>query len=287
MGIPSIMTPAKKDRSVFLIDANGQNRRKLINQAIDFYWCPDGNSLLYSWQNYVPPEVAELAGRPFRDPGYEWHVVDIASGRDDILIPAPKFCGRFLCWADRRHPLFESMSAFALFLMTFDLDTKKTNEIVMRTSGYGHFEGAATSPGGRTVLSISPPLLSGRTAGDIYELTSAFQLGRHLVSIRDGEAECLMWNGDREVFFSQQIVIPSIYKYDLDAGRKQLVLQGSGDEGLHLKGLLEGSGLIVLDEGRTRSPRYMLEVRQLDGSRPIPLISGEKQPGYYGWVSTS
>jgi hypothetical protein len=77
----------------------------------------------------------------------------------------------------------------------------------------------------------------------------------------------------------------SIHRYDLRTGREHNVLMSDGTEIYRLMGLLPGKALIVLNEsGLAGRPRYILESRRLDGTRPARLYEGYARPFFIGWV---
>jgi hypothetical protein len=290
----AFISPSQGDNSVYLIDGEGQNKRKLFDNAYAFDWSPTGKKIVYSVLHRTEQSDG-FVGRPSWDPGFEWRVFDTQTGENELIASPQDRLQRFGAWIDHNHIIFISNSTSALYLLVLDLNTKRAAENKL-LDGYRQITNiSANTETGRTVVSILPELLSGKQACDIYELTSSWRLGRRLVAIRNGESTGLAWNGNDEIFFStlrfggklqragyQRSL--SVSKYNIISRRNQPVLNDVGKGAYRVEGTVEGKALIVSVENVNKSPRYVLQARRLDGSHPVPLISSEKGVAFIGWL---
>jgi hypothetical protein len=290
----AFMCHSQGDTSVYLIDAEGQNKRKLFDNADAFDWSPDGKKIVYS----VLPRSEEsngFVGRPSWDPGFEWRICDTQTGESELISSPQDRIQKEGAWIEENHIIIISNSTAALYLLVLDLSTIRTTENKL-LDGFRQITNiSANTTTGRTIVSILPDLLTGKQACDIYELTSSWGLGRRLVAIRNGESTGLAWNGNDEILFSTLILgqklaragyhrVLSVSKYNLISKRNEPVLKDVGTEGYRVEGTVAGKALVVSAENVRQSPRYVLQVRRLDGSHPVPLVSSEKGVAFIGWL---
>lgn len=288
----AFMCPSRGDTSVYLIDAQGQNKRKLFDNTESFDWSPDGKKIVYSLAHRT--ESNPLAGRPLWDPGFEWRIFDTQTGESELIGSPPDHLQTLGAWVDDKRIIFISNSVDALYLMVLDVSTKLTvaNKLM---DGDRHIWGISTNANtGRTIVSILPGLFSKRVC-DIYELTSSWRLGRHLVAIHNGESTGLAWNGNNEILFSTLRLgskwtgtgyprALSVRKYNLTTRRNEPVLNDVGKAAYRVEGIVEGKALIVSVENVSQSTHLVLQARRLDGSHPVPLVSSEKGVAWIGWL---
>lgn len=293
------MTPVNQAHvPVFVVNRNGQRKRKILDKAENFYWTPDGEKIIFSLLPRGTPGKDRI-GRSASAPGYEWYARNLETGKIDLIASPSDNFHSFGWWASVHHAIFMNPSLGELWLFLFDLN-KRTTMPVKLIVGTRHFREISASPDrSRTVLIL--PDRGVNESCDVYELTSEWQLGSHLVGSPDYRCERLAWNGNDEIFYgkstgpkgkistrevseSGHYLLLSLYKYDFKTRKEEAVLKSTGKEVYRLLGVLNGNGLVVSNESSARTPRYILELRKLDGTGPVVLFSSENEMLFIGWL---
>ncbi|BCX15034.1 MAG: hypothetical protein KatS3mg088_717 [Patescibacteria group bacterium] len=79
------------------------------------------------------------------------------------------------------------------------------------------------------------------------------------------------------MYFFPCINIISILEKDVP------VLKSDGKEVYRFQDVLENQGFVVSNESNKRVPKYILEMRKLDGSSPQQLFTSDKEMLFIGW----
>jgi dipeptidyl aminopeptidase/acylaminoacyl peptidase len=179
----AVSTPGSGYSAVYEMDADGRNKRKLVDRAVDFHWSPDGKKIIYL-KNLPPhPPDNPLAGGPIDDPSYEWRLLDLQSAKDDLLTGQQDACGEFRCWTSADYVLFNGTGASANYqsVTVLELATRKLevhNEwrvLANRTTTVDEHRGLVFAP------------LRGLKQQGLYELTPEARLGPPVpLTLRDG-----------------------------------------------------------------------------------------------------
>ena len=74
-----------------------------------------------------------------------------------------------------------------------------------------------------------------------------------------------------------------MYTYNFNTGKDELVLKSDGKEVYRFQNVLENRGFVVSNESNKRTPRYILEMRELDGSSPRELFASDNEMLFIGW----
>ena len=287
---------------VYLIEVEEQRKANILEGVGFFYLSPDGTRIIYRDPSYQPQ--VWVGSPPPRSPGLDWRMFNTQSGSDELIVPHDKLGHGFSwfgAWLDDDHVLFLSTRLTGLDMFALDLSTTEAIEVVLPEPERHLVPGEVlTNPSGtRTVLSFRP---FGEQFGcEFYELTRDWKIGNHIVSDKNYACEGIAWNGDNEIYYgkgtgpkgristaetseSGYYILLSIYKYDFETGTEEPVLTSDGSEVYRFQGVLENEVLVVSNESNRRSPRYIVEFRDLDGNNPVTFFSGNRKMLWLGWI---
>lgn len=284
--------------TVFLIDSQGANKKKTLNNVETFSWSRDGKKIIYS--TATPKFDNPNAGVSFSSPGAEWHIFDIENSKD-VLIAKPEQQFHSLgSWVGENKFVFVSSNIYGSDLVLYDSATQKSEKIKL-PDGDTRIAGVSTNPSGsRTIVSILPENYGINYSCDFYELEINGNLGKHFIADKNYSCEGIAWNGDDEIYYgkgtgpkgsistsetseSGYYVLLSVYKYNFKTEKSDAVLVSDGKEVYRFQNVLENQGFVVSNESNKRTPQYILEIRKLDGSNPRQLFTSNKEMLLIGW----
>lgn len=284
--------------SVFLIDYQGQNKKKILDNVETFNWSRDGKKIIYS--TATPKLDNPLAGVAFSGPGAEWHIFEIANSKDVIIAKPEQQFHSMGSWVNENKLVFISTNIHGSELVLFDLSSQKSEKIKL-PEGYTQVRDVSTNPSGnKTVVSFLPENYGINYSCDFYEVQPNGKLGKHLIADRNYSCEGVAWNGDDEFYYgkgtgpngtisknntseSGHYILPSIYRYNFKTGKDEPVLKSDGKEIYRFQNVLENQGFVVSSESNNRIPKYILEMRKLDGSNPQNLFTSDKEMLFIDW----
>jgi len=282
---------------VFLVDNQGKGKKKIFDSGGFLAWTPDNKKIIYD----VPTPILD---------DQKWHIFDIQTGKDKDISPLN---------VDLEIPVFwiDSTTIFFVTFFTpdpspkyysFNIDTRKVreNNISGLPEGNQLFQNSMNPARTHTILNADYCTGSSCVCG-LYELTNNFSVVKLAEIGGDTHHYCgrIDWNGNKEVFWG--IVTSSranklnpgeknassflVKKYNFETGLEDLVSlitkygddpAGFDNDRYRFLGVVEGRGLIFLNERKKDSPKFTLEVRDLDGKNPREVISSEKEILYLG-----
>lgn len=284
--------------SVFLIDSQGQNKKKILDNVETFSWSRDGKKIIYS--TATPRFDNPNAGVSFSSPGAEWHIFDIASSKDTIIAKPEQQFHSLGSWINENKFIFISTNIYGSELVLFDSTTQKSEKIKL-PEGYTQVREVSTNPSGsKTVVSLLPEGYGINYSCDFYEIQMSGKLGNHLIADKNYSCEGVAWNGDNEFYYgkgtgpkgtistsetseSGYYVLLSVYRYNFNTGKDEPILKSDGKEVYRFQNVLENQGFVVSNESNKRTPRYILEMRKLDGSNPQNLFTSDKEMLFIDW----
>ena len=284
--------------SVFLIDPQGQNKKKILDNVETFSWFRDGKKIIYS--TATPRFDNPNAGISFSSPGAEWHIFDIASSKDTIIAKPEQQFHSLGYWVNENKFVFISTNIYGSELVLYDSSTQKSEKIKL-PNGYTQVAGISTNPSGsKTIVSLLPENYGINYSCDFYELETNGKLGKHFIADKNYSCEGIAWNGDDEVYYgkgtgpkgnistsetseSGYYVLLSVYKYNFKAEKGGPVLISDGKEVYRFQDVLENQGFVVSNESNKRTPKYILEMRKLDASNPQQLFTSDKEMLFIAW----
>lgn len=284
--------------SIFLTDSQGQNKKKILDNVETFSWSRDGKKIVYS--TVTPRFDNPNAGISFSSPGAEWHVFDIASSKDTIIAKPEQQFHSLGSWINENKFVFISTDIYGSELVLYDSSTQKSEKIKL-PNGYTQVAGISTNPSGsKTVVSLLPENYGINYSCDFYELETNGKLGKHFIADKNYSCEGIAWNGDDEVYYgkgtgpkgnistsetseSGYYVLLSVYKYNFKTEKGEPVLVSDGKEVYRFQNVLENHGFVVSNESNKRTPKYILEMRKLDGSNPQQLFTSDKEMLFIDW----
>ena len=284
--------------AVFLIDSQGQNKKKILDNVETFNWSRDGKKIIYSTatSRFDDP----LVGVSFSSPGAEWHIFDIADSKDVIIAKPEQQFHSLGSWINENKFVFISSNIYGSELVLYDSSTQKSEKIKL-PDGYTQVAGISTNPSGsKTIVSILPENYGINYSCEFYELEINGKLGKHFIADKNYSCEGMAWNGDDEIYYgkgtgpkgnisisetseSGYYVLLSVYKYNFKTGKDEPVLISDGKEVYRFQNVLDDRGFVVSNESDKRTPKYILEMRNLDGSNPQSLFTSDKQMLFIDW----
>ena len=284
--------------SVFLIDYQGQNKKKILDNVETFSWSRDGKKIIYSTAS--PRFDNPYAGVSFSSPGAEWHIFDMANSKDVIIAKPEQQYHSLGSWINENKFVFISYNIYGSELVLYDSTTQKPEKIKL-PDGYTQVAGISTNPSGsRTIVSLLPENYGINYSCDFYEVETDGKLGKHFIADKNYSCEGIAWNGNDEVYYgkgtgpkgsistsetseSGYYVLLSVYKYNFKIGKGEPVLISDGKEVYRFQNVLENKGFVVSNESNKRTPKYILEMRKLDGSNPQSLFTSDKEMLFIDW----
>lgn len=288
--------------SVFLIDSQGQNKKKILDNVETFSWSRDGKKIIY------PTATPRLdnrfdnpnAGISVSWPGAEWHIFDIESSKDTIIAKPEQQFHSLGSWINENKFVFISTNVYGSELILYDSVTQKSEKIKL-PERYTQVREVSTNPSGsKTVVSLMPEGYGINYSCDFYEIQISGKLGDHLIADKNYSCEGVAWNGDNEFYYgkgtgpkgtistsetgeSGYYVLLSVYKYNFNTGKDEPVLKSDGKEVYRFQDVLENQGFVVSNESNKRTPKYILEMRKPDGSNPRQLFTSDKEMLFIDW----
>jgi len=284
--------------SVFLIDSLGQNKQKTLDNVETFSWSRDGKKIIYS--TATPRFDNPNAGVSFSSPGAEWHIFDIGNSKDVVIAKPEQQYHSLGSWVNENKFIFISTNIYGSELVLFDSATQKSDKIKL-PEGYTQVREVSTNPSGnKTVVSLLPEGYGINYSCDFYEIQPNGNLGKHLIADKNYSCEGIAWNGDDEFYYgkgtgpkgtistsdtseSGYYVLLSVYKYNFKTGKDEAVLKSDGKEVYRFQNVLENQGFVVSNESNKRVPKYILEMRELDGSNLQQLFTSDKEMLFIDW----
>ena len=296
--------------SIFVMDPNGENKRKILDQISFYYPSPDGSKVLYA---EVPPPAVSVpgGGRPARSPSRNWRILDIVTGEDRPVI-TDEALGHgftvFQSWIDEEKAVFASFFYDDAELFFVGLNNRSAKEIHVPTAtryfGATDETSVSASGVGSVLLASHDRSRLGGWPGscDIFELNSDGTLGELYVTDQLFTCQNVHWNNDDELFYTKEtrpvpmsltseenyLPVPirdSVFSFDLETKTTHRVLLSNGTSDYTMVSLLPNHALYVVNGDIHRSPRIIHEIRDLDGGNPITLLSGDwfERPVFVGW----
>jgi hypothetical protein len=281
------MIPARTGWApVYVVESDGRNKKKVLDKAIDFHWTPDGKHILYSLFSPLP----RGDGVPMWANGNDWYLLNLDTGKSDPVAVASDKLHYLVGWIRDTVALFASRSLFSSFLFEYDLKSRIRRESTHVGAGISindiHTRGVG--------IAAHPDI-------GIYEFTPRLRRKNRLVSCKNYQCENIMWNGDDEIVYNKSTgpygrinineagasgyyVLFSIYKYNLKSRKESALARGSGKEVYRLEGILDNKAIIVSNESVPRTPRYILESRDLSGNVLHTLYASDKEMWFVGWL---
>lgn len=283
---------------IYLVNSDGQNKKKILKKAINFHWSPDGKHILYSlYEARITDE-----GMPFWSKGYDWYFLDLATNvSEPVAISNHKFLN-LAYWKGNEIAVFRGSSIGSQWLFEYDLRKKRKNratEILRNMRQLAEI--SESKDGERTVASVWPRSVGIEWSCDLFEVTRRYKLGRHFVNSPNYQCQHIFWNFNSEVYYNKSTrsnrristldtsesgyyTLLSVYKYDFRNRKETSVLKSLGKEVYRLQNVLDGKLIIVSNESVPRSPRYILELRDLNGANPTELFRSDKEMWFIGWL---
>lgn len=284
--------------SVFLIDYQGQNKKKILDNVETFSWSRDGKKIIYS--TATPRFNNPNAGMSFSSPGAEWHIFDIANSKDVVIAKPTQQFHSLGSWFNENKFIFISANIYGSELALFDSTTQKTEKIKL-PEGYTQVREVSTNPSGnKTIVSLLSEDYGINYSCDFYEIEMNGKLSKHLIADKNYSCEGVAWDGENEFYYgkgtgpkgtistsetseSGYYVLLSVYKYNFNTGKDEPVLKSDGKEVYRFQNVLENQGFVVSNESNKRTPKYILEMRKLDGSNPQNLFTSDKEMLFIDW----
>lgn len=290
--------------SLFVMDSNGENKRKIFDEIRWFYPSPDGKKILYS--ELKPPSDPGSGGSPpNRSQGRNWRMFEVATGRDWLVVGDDTLdhgFNSFQSWIDDETAIFISyfQDDPELFWVRLNGGPAKQIDVPKINRNLGSTDETNTSANsGRTALLISHSQDSNPTC-DIYDLTTDGILGERILNDDQFACKNVAWNNDQELYYVKETnpvelipgenelripIVDSVFKFDLETGKNQPVILGDRSTTYSFMSLLPNRALFVVNESIKRSPRFIQEIRDLDGTNPVTLLTGDwhERPVFVGW----
>lgn len=281
-----------------MIDSQGQNKKKILDNIETFSWSRDGKKIIYS--TTTPRFDNPNARISFSSPGAEWHIFDIASSKDTTIAKPEQQFHSLGSWINENKFIFISTNINGSELILYDSATQKSEKIKL-PDGHTQVAGISTNPSGsKTIVSLLPENYGINYFCDFYELESNGKLGKHFIADKNYSCRGVAWNSDNEFYYgkgtgpkgtistsetseSGYYVLFSVYKYNFKTEKDEPVLKSDGKEVYTLQGVLENHGFVVSNENNKRTPKYILEMRKLDGSNPQSLFTSDKEMLFIDW----
>ncbi len=280
--------PAYGRAPLYLMDANGENKTKIVGEVQDFYWSIESNDIIYSAPLPPPDPMQEQS---IHEDGYEWHSINLQTGKDETIAARTQKLHRFGGWISNDQALFISYWLGGALLYVLDLETRSTSEIAV-PPGLINTE-VSVSPSRKHILVSAPD----RNHPCVFYEVAAKGKTLKQIAVTNDRCEGIAWNGDSEFFFGVWRSLPhgqtsesgyyallSVYKYDFKSKRKKPVVVSNGKEVYRLQGVVPGKAMIVSNETNRRSPQYILETRDLKGIHPVTLFSSAKEMLFVGYL---
>jgi hypothetical protein len=282
---------------VFLIDSQGQNKKKILDNAETFSWSRDGKKIIYSiaTPRFDNPYAGPSAGVSFSSPGAEWHIFNIADSKDVIIAKPEQQFHSLGSWINENKFVFMSSNMDGSEFVLYDSSTQKSKKVKL-PDGYTQVAGISTNPSGsKTIVSLLPENYGTNYPCDFYELENNGKFGKHFIADKNYSCEGMAWNGDDEIYYGKGVstsettesgyyVLLSVYKYNFKTGKGEPVLISDGKEVYRFQNVLDNQGFVVSNESNKRIPKYILEMRNLDGSNPQSLFTSGKEMLFIGWI---
>lgn len=286
--------------SVFLVDSQGQNKKKILNNVETFNWSRDGNKIIYS--AWIPRFFDPYAELSYSSPGAEWHIFDITDSKDIVIAKPEQQFHTLGSWVNENTFIFIRSNNFNSELFQYNSTTKKSEKIIFPDGYTAQVEGVSTSPtGNRTIVSLMPDAYSFTDSCDFYEIETNGKLGKHFIADKNYSCEGMAWNGDDEIYYgkgtgpkgrissseiseSGYYLLLSVYKYNFKTQKDEPVLISGGKEIYRFQNILENKGLVVSNESGKRTPKYILEIRDLNGNNPQKLFTSDKEMLFIDWT---
>jgi len=283
---------------IYLIDSDGKNQRKVLDKVNEFYWAPDGESVVYAKSPAnISPE------KEFWPAGYDWFRLWLNSSRSEPIAMSDKHFFWLHGWENVNTAVFSSANAFSTWLFSYDISEKAISTQRELFSDKRQLGQVTLNRDATHRIAIVRPFDSqqGRSC-DIYELDRGWRLARKIVSTLNYYCESVFWNGDDEIIYNESTwssghfsmsetsesgyyLALSVYRYNFKARKEFPVLKSPGSEVYRLEGVLKDKGIVVSNESVPRKPRYILEYRRFDGSHSVKLAESEKEMWFVGWVN--
>jgi hypothetical protein len=273
---------------LFLMDANGENKKRIVDEVVHFFWSTESNDIIYSAPLPPPGPMQEQS---IHEDGYEWHKINLQTGQDETIAARKQKLHRFVGWIRNDQAIFMSYWLAGTLLYILDLKTRSISEIKVPPRVL--LAEVNVSPGRRRILA---------SAADQTHPCIFYDVGvgtKTMKQIAAGKDRCeeIAWNGDNEFFFgvwsdlpegqtneSGHYALGSVYKYDFKSKAKKSVLASNGKAAYRLQGIVPGKAMIVSNESNRRSPQYILESRDLKGKHPVTLFASEKEMLFLGYL---
>jgi Tol biopolymer transport system component len=283
---------------LYLMNADGSNKQKIAEKAIYFRWSPDGKRILYSLLGRDQPK--ERSFYPF---GEEWHILDLKTGKDEVIAVGREGFQGIWSWKQEDRPVFYGSSFGQTWLFNYDLKTKRSRSTRMtwRNKTLTNFEAGFSPSERRRVLALWTCCVE--LTFDIFELSANNRRVKRLVrSPGTIYTPGIKWNGEDEFFFVKATgidgqppvttrtneygfyALDSIYKYSFKTRRTEKVVEGRANRTYRLKDVIQGKGLLVTSLAPKQTPVYALEFRKLDGTQPKTIYTSDKAISYIGQI---
>ncbi|HUK91972.1 MAG TPA: hypothetical protein VLZ81_16345 [Blastocatellia bacterium] len=286
----AVSFPYRGDFAVYEIDADGQQKQKLLDRAIDFHWSPEGKRMLYFRDRSPLPQGNPLAGAPPDYPGYEWRLLDLQNASDETVTGYRNDCGHFLRWTSGDYVLFDGTSAVPdhSFVGVLDLAKRK-----FEYRDAWRFIENAPAVDERWGLAYAP--FPGLKPNVLCELTPNGRLSPLTHLNFHGELVAgLVWNGENDLIYglgrsgaagkAPSVGASTIYEYQAGSGPSRPILASAPGDGYFVQGIVDGKVLVVVNASSARSPTFILETGRRNGSHQVPLVSSQLMPVFYGWI---
>jgi Tol biopolymer transport system component len=185
---------------LFIMNADGSDKRQIADKAEAFHWSPDGKKILYSLLGRDQPQ--ERTFSPF---GNEWRLLDLETKKEEIIAVGREGFQALWSWKQRDRLVFQGSSIGGTWLFSYDLKTKRrlSTKMAWREQTLTNFEASFSPAGRRRVIALSTCCVE--STFDIYELYINNRRGKRLVRSPDTiYIPGIKWNGENEFFSSKQ-----------------------------------------------------------------------------------
>lgn len=301
---PALNYTSSDPPDLFLIDSSGQNKRNIAKNIEQFIWSPDGKNILYSANTPLATyqdSRGSVIEAPLVGPGSQWYIYDTQSSREQMLDIKDNIYNSTRGFIDNEHIIFVATSAYGgIPSQLFVYDLKNSKVFPVKVEGEQISDAAGNSSQGKAVVSILPKDYGINYSCDLYEMNTKGEITNHLVKSPNYQCGLISWNGNDEIIYekgtgpkgkietsqsdeSGYYILSSVYKYNFQTKKEEVLVKNTGKEIFKFMGALENQALIVSNESAKRTPHYILEVRNLDGSNPRILISSNKEILFVGF----
>jgi hypothetical protein len=298
---PAVNYTSLYPSTLTLIDTVNQTDRKVAENVTQFVWSPDSHQLLYMKESpqKESSNFSEMEAPLYN--GSSWYLDDIQQSTERKIEIKDNIFSSTSGFIDNDHVLFVATSAYGgvpAKLFVYDLRNNESTSVTIEGEQISSAVGNSNQD--KAIVSVLPQNYGIDYACDLYEINLHGEIINDLVKSPNYQCGFITWNGNDEIFYekgtgpdgkidtsksdeSGYYILSSVYKYNFNNKKEELVLKNTGKEIFKLMGILEGKIMVVSNESAKRTPNYILETRNLDGSNPKSLVTSTKEILFIGF----